>query len=542
MDYPVNTRGMLLGFRWGLLLAGIALALVVVASADSVSKNRSGQEDQAGSYLPASHDQPHVPARDFLLRSPVAGGGLARPAIRGKVTDASGLALSGVEVYAHVIPDGGHAPATGYLPPPPEVVTATDGAGRFDMALPWRAVAYKVDLGAASPRHVRQLRQDLVVAEDHVLEVNFVLEDGLAIEGILMDQAGSFIQEPIELKATIRPSPATERISQFRVDSTNKRLAERHRQHYHEARTTSRQDGTFVFRGLPPGEFQIEVAAGPWLVTPLAMAVAGATGVHVRMSYAERLRFHAFDGSRPGANNQVPFELVATIATSGDLEDRFSVVTMVSGGFIELAWKATPRDSQGWKCDYELAIQGYPLVRNSISRPGAGVIPAVEIDVANLQRDLFPVSITAWHSDGTEIGSDLQLLYAVTESSSHSAVELHKINEFTYAALLPKGDYFVRVSEVSPFAYGTAYRGEIKVGETGGGILDARILRGGQVTVYGEPGPFQGVGASFGCALTIGSEGFTVFPNVPPGMWQFMQGSRRAEVVVQANGKHVVQL
>jgi hypothetical protein len=272
------------------------------------------------------------------------------------------------------------------------------------------------------------------------------------------------------------------------------------------------------------------------------MAVAGATGVHVRMSYAERLRFHAFDGSRHGANNQVPFELVATIFTSGDLEDRFSVVTMVSGGFIELAWKATPRHSQGWKCDYELAIQEYPLVRNSISRPGAGVIPAVEIDVANLQRDLFPVSITAWHSDGTEIGSDLQILYAVTESSSHSAVELHKINEFTYAALLPKGDYFVRVSEVSPFAYGTAYRGEIKVGETGGGILDARILRGGQVTVYGEPGPFQGVGASFGCALTIGSEGFTVFPNVPPGMWQFMQGSRRAEVVVQANGKHVVQL
>lgn len=182
------------------------------------------------------------------------------------------------------------------------------------------------------------------------------------------------------------------------------------------------------------------------------------------------------------------------------------------------------------------------MVRSSFSGPEDGIVSVVETDVAKIELDHVPVSVTAWYSDGAELDSGLQLLYAYEEHAGYSTAEMRRINAFTYSALLPKGEHFVRVSGVDPFAYGTAYRGRVRVGEVGGNLLDARILRGGNVTVYGQPGPLEAVGASFGCDLSIGPEGNVVFPNVPPGMWHFIQGDRRVPVVVQANGKHVVQL
>jgi hypothetical protein len=524
------------------VLAVVALVVAIVALTEDGRREgvRLDLESSHGSAV--VEGQPAYTPRDFLLRSPVVMGGLARMAIRGKVTDSSGAVLPGVDVYARLIPDNGPVASADYLPPPPDAVASTDGEGRYEIELPRRSVAYKVDVGAVSDRHPRQLRQDVVVTEDRVVEVDFVLEDGFAIEGILMDRQGGSIREPIELKATLRRSPVTERMSQFRVDTTSKRLADRDRQHFHESKTLSLSDGTFAFRGLPSGDFQIEVASGPWLVAPVVMAAAGARGVHVRAGQAERLRFHVFDSGRNGRDNGVPFELVATVGGLDDHEAAFSIVTTVPDGSMELAWGVGGPYPEAWKCDYELSIPGLPLIRSSCSISDAAAVPAIEVDVANLERRLFPVSITAWHTDGTEIESAMQLLYASSESTSHAAVELRKVNAFTYAAQLPAGDYFVRVAELSPFAYGTAYRGELKVTEAGGGILDARILRGGAVTVHGMPGPLEAVGVGFGAALSIGSDGFSVFPNMPQGPWSFIQGDRRSSVFVQPNGQHVVHL
>lgn len=542
MDHPVKGRSVLQRLRWCLWVAGVALLLAVVALSRGGIRDGVDFEAEASPGMSFVEDQSRSAPRDFLLRTPVALGGLARMAIRGKVADSSGAGLPGVDVYARVIPDGGPVSSADYLPPPPDVVASTDGEGRYDMELPWRSVACKVDVGAVSYRHPRQLRQDVVVTEDRVVEVDFVLEDGLTIEGVLLDRQGGSIREPVELKATLRRSPVTERLSQFRVDTTSRRLADRDRQQFHEAKTLSLSDGTFAFRGLPSGDFQIEVAEGPWLVAPVVMAAAGTRGVHVRVGQAERLRFHVFDSGRSGIDNGVPFELVATVGGLGDHGDTFSIVTRVPDGSMELAWAVGGTHPEAWKCDYELSIPGVPLIRNSLTRSEPAAVPSIEVDVAKLARRLFPVSITAWHTDGTEIESTLQLLYATSESTSHAAVELRKVNSFTYAALLPEGDYFVRVAEVSPFAYGTAYRGELKVSEAGGGILDARIPRGGTVAVYGKPGPLEAVGVGFGSALSVGPEGFSVFRNVPPGPWSFIQGDLRSAVVVQPNGQHVVRL
>lgn len=527
----------------GLLAAGVVASLWS-KEADELTVDPSPPHISKTSERPSIFEQ--IPPRDFLVRDPVVAGAITHDAVEGTVTDPDGGPVQGAEVYARIV-DGEADPGMTYEVSAPAVITTTNAHGQYQLQLPRRLVDYLVDVGVAASGFTRQMKHDILIRDECTAKVDFVLQSGMCIEGWVIDTRGTPPPERLIVLASRRLQVPSERITRFRTDTTNKRLASRFAQEYHEVRCTTAGDGRFRVDGLLPGDYQLEIDSPAYIVQPTVTAAAGSLGVHVRICPSESIRFHVFDSQNRMLDRGVPFELVLTVKpvrVDGGGKT-LSMVAVSRDGRLDVAWVADDSTASTWLAHYEVSATGFATLRDSLEWRHGDTPPNVELDLASHRQNCPTVSIMVSYDDGTEVTTELQIVYAASETSLYASTPLQRLNNFTYACTMPRGDYFIVVRESSPFGYGTAFRCQLTVGPHGGELLDAVLVRGGTINLQdssGLPGSVEAIGSSFGVALTLDANGFASFANVPPGRWVFVKSGRRREVVVHPNTHYVVTL
>ncbi len=341
--------------------------------------------------------------------------------------------------------------------PLPWATTRTNSDGEFAFQVPIRASTYPVDVGTWVAGYLPALREGVLVNQDEPAVVDFHLETGAGISGLLFEQDGRPAVGALVLATQDqRFGGDSIMISTAFLQRDRERTAGRFRP-FDEGEARTDDHGHFEIWGLSPGRYLLVSGEATRIWTPTA-AHTGERGVILQATAAPLFRLEAVDAASEVPLDRFSVQLdVPTRVRSGAPAANTQRIGSGVAGRCDMTWMEWPGVELVGELQWTVSADGYESQRGSAP---IGFEASDVVVVALRPTEPFELRIHARFRSGAGVDGDLVVRYAAPGGISRGRTIAKAQADGVHRCELPKGRWLLEVSRATDVSRFSAWRGE----------------------------------------------------------------------------------